>query len=51
MCVDDPTVEKATVLPSASFRLLIGESAGTYRYVSLAPVMVAPMMRMGAPLA
>src|SRR3954466_1682421 len=49
-CVDDPLVEYAMVLPSASFSDLIGEVAGTYQKRSAAPVVSAPMIRTGAPL-
>src|SRR5262249_38485421 len=49
--VDEPLVEYATVLPSVSLRLLIGEAAGTYQNSWLPPVKVEPITRSGAPLA
>src|SRR6185436_5946151 len=48
-CVDDPLVEYEIVLPSVSFSVLIVEVAGTYQKRSAAPVVSAPMMRIGAP--
>ena len=48
--VEEPTVEKAIVLPLKSLMVLIGESAFTYQKRSPAPVISAPMMRTGAPL-
>src|SRR5262245_833305 len=50
-CVDEPLVEYAMVLPSVSLSDLIGESPFTYQNRSPAPVISAPMMRTGAPLA
>ena len=48
--LDEPVVEKATVLPAASLKDFIGEADGTYQY-SYAPFIVAPIARIGAPLA
>src|SRR5450759_5199997 len=48
---DEPGREKATDLPLVSFMLRIAESALAYHHRSAAPVEVAEMMAMGAPLA
>lgn len=48
---EEPTAEKAMVLPAASLREWIGEAAGTYQNRSSAPVMDAAIGRMGAPFA
>src|SRR5215471_15384181 len=48
---DEPTAEKAMVLPTASFNERIGDWLGTYQNRSSAPVIDAAIGRIGAPFA
>ena len=49
MWVEEPVVEKAMVVPSASRMDCSGDSDFTYQNSSREPVELAPMMRNGAP--